>query len=259
MRVDLKNFVGMNIKFNPDECKLVFESDPSVREPGVRTIEQMKEVLADSNVSLPKELYYMYRDVYCSKDLDTTKEHKLRFDVTVIKPGMLGKEFMKTAGHYHPRSFPELYEVVYGEALCLQQRADESDPKKIKEVIVVKAKQGQKIICLPYFGHILINTSDKPLITSNWVSSEFSSEYNLYKEATGAAYYAFDEQGNTKWTKNNFFKELPSITFLTPNDDIAEFGLKTSVPMYSLVNGNLEKIDFLNNPDKYKYGNAFKK
>ncbi|MBL7129964.1 MAG: glucose-6-phosphate isomerase [Candidatus Omnitrophica bacterium] len=256
--IDLNNFLGMNIKFNPQEYKLIFDKDPAIREPAARTIDQMKEVLANSNISSPKELYFMYRDVYCLKDNDIIKEHRLRFDVTVIKPGMLGKEFMKTAGHYHPKSYPELYEIVYGEALCLQQRVDKEDVTKIKEVIVVRAKQGQKIICLPNFGHILINISDKPLITSNWVSSEFSSEYDLYKKARGAAYYAFADQGSIIWEKNKFFNEIPPINFLTPNDDIAEFDLKTRIPMYSLIS-DLRKLDFLNQPDKYKYDNAFKK
>jgi glucose-6-phosphate isomerase len=257
--LDLKNFLGFDVKFDEQQYKLVFADDPSPRTPAVRTIEQMQEVLADPSVSSPKELYYMYRDVYCTKDHNTIQEHKMRFDVTVIKPGMLGKEFMKTAGHYHPGSYPELYEVVYGEALCLQQKADKNNPKVIKEVIVVKAKQGQKIICLPNFGHILINISQKPLITSNWVSAEFSSEYDLYKKAQGAAYYALSDKGNISWQKNKFYTEVPKITFLTPGDDIAQFGLKTGVPMYSLVRGGLKKIDFLNNPNNYKYESAFKK
>ena len=257
--IDLKNFLGMNIKFDEQECKLVFAQDPSQRVPAVRTIAEMQDVLADKSVSSPKELYFMYRDVYCARDNEAIRKNRMRFDVTVIKSGMLGGEFMKTAGHYHPGSYPELYEVVYGEALCLQQRADKGDPKKIREVIAVKAKQGQKIICLPNFGHILINASDKPLITSNWVSSEFSSEYELYKKGQGAAYYAFGDKGKISWRKNSFYTELPEIKFLTPSDNIKEFGLSTGAPMYSLVNGGLGRIDFLNHPEKYKYDHAFKK
>lgn len=257
--VDLQKFLGMDVKFDEQKYQLVFGKDPLGKKPAVRTIEQMKEVLADQSISSPKELYYMYRDVYCEKNNGTIQENKMRFDVTVIKPGMLGKEFMKTAGHYHPGNYPELYEVVYGEALCLQQRADKKDPKKIKEVIVVKAKQGQKIICLPNFGHILINISDKALITSNWVSSEFSSEYELYKVAQGAAYYALADKGGIAWQENNYYTEVPKITFLTPSDNMVQFGLKTGTPMYNLVNGGLNKIDFLNNPEDYKYDQAFKK
>jgi len=256
--VDLEKFVGMKLKLDEEKAKLVFDKDPSAIEPAVRTIAQMKEVLADESVSKPEELYYMYRDIHQSSDTDTIKKYKLRFDITIIKPEKLDKEFMKTAGHYHPGNYPELYEVVYGEALCLQQRFARNDPKKIEEVIVVKAKQGQKIICLPYFGHILINLGPKPLITANWVSSEFSSEYQLYKEAKGAVYYAFDDKGTVKWEKNNYYSQIPAIKFVTSNDDMKVFGLKTGVPMYTLMGNDLAKIDFLNNPDKYEYKDAFK-
>ena len=255
--IDLNNFVGLNVKFNPQVYSLIFDRDPPAIEPAIRTIEQMKDVLVDSAISTPKQLYFMYRDVYCAKDREVIREHKLRFDITVIRPDRLGREFMKTAGHYHPKSYPELYEVVYGEALCLQQRRDEADFTKIKEVIAVRAKQGQKIICLPYFGHILINLTDKPLITSNWVSSEFSSEYELYKKSRGAAYYAFFNNGNIAWEKNKSYTELPNITFLIPNDEISEFGLKTGIPMYSLIN-DLKRLDFLNHPERYEYEKAFK-
>ena len=257
--IDLNKLVGLDIKFDEKECKLSFGKGLTVREPAVRTIGQMREVLADEKVSEPEELYYMYRDVYRLKDDAIIKQHKLRFDITIIKPAILGKEFMKTAGHYHPKDYPELYEVVYGEALCLQQRRDANDFRKIKEVIVVKARQGQKIVCLPNFGHILINAGDKPLITSNWVSSEFSSEYQLYKQSKGAAYYAFAKGKEADWQRNNFYTEIPKIKFVTPADDIAAFGLKSDSPMYSLVEGLLGKIDFLNHHDKYKYDNAFRK
>ncbi|MDD5005144.1 MAG: glucose-6-phosphate isomerase family protein [Candidatus Omnitrophica bacterium] len=256
--VSLNNLVGLDIKLDENKCSLSFENGVTKREPAIRTIEQMKEVLADDSVSQPEELYYMYRDVFCLKDDAVIKKNKLRFDITIIKPAILGNEFMKTAGHYHPKDYPELYEVVYGEAICLQQRYYENDFRKIKEVVAVKARQGQKIVCLPYFGHILINTGNKPLVTANWVSAEFSSEYELYKKSKGAVYYALSKDKEVSWQKNNFYTEIPQIKFVTPNDQMKEFGLKTGKPMYSLVE-DLGKIDFLNHPDKYKYDNVFKK
>lgn len=259
MTVNLKEFLGLDVKFNQAQYRLIFDKNPKPVKVSIRTLDEMKEVLAeDPAIQMPKELYFMYRDVCSVTDTDTIREHKLRFDITIIKPDRLGKEFMKTAGHYHPKSYPELYEVVYGEALCLQQRPDETDFMKIKEVIVVKARQGEKIVCLPYFGHILINPTHKPLITANWVSSGFSSEYELYKKAKGAAYYAFEGKEGISWQKNKSYTQHPRITFLRPNDAISEFGLRTGIPMYSLVS-DLTKIDFLNNPDKYSYEDVFKK
>jgi len=255
--IDLKENVGLDIKFDEQNYSLVFGEGLTDVKPAVRTIDQMKEVLVDSSLAEPKDLYFMYRDVHRIEDEDKIRQHTMRFDITVIKPDKLGKEFMKTAGHYHQGSYPELYEVVYGEAICLQQRFDENDYKIIKDAVVVHAKQGQKIVCLPNHGHILINKGPLPLITANWVSSKFQSQYDKYKEAQGACYYAFDNAGSVRWEKSSFFNEVSEMCIRFPNDEIPEFGLSSKIPMYSLVD-QLDKIEFLNIPTSYKYDSVFK-
>ena len=72
----------------------------------IRWAEDLKPVLA-----YPDELrenfpaYYMFRDLYYSRsDRDRILEMRLRFDITVIPPRRVGKEFIKTFGHYHPEA-----------------------------------------------------------------------------------------------------------------------------------------------------------
>ena len=118
MIVDLKEKSGLGLRFDTDKPSMHFDKDLQSRTPAIRTIDEMQDVLLDKSVGEPKELYYMFRDIYRIPDKPTLERHKLRFDVTAIKPSCLGKEFMKTAGHYHPESFPELYEVVWGRCFC---------------------------------------------------------------------------------------------------------------------------------------------
>jgi len=246
------------IKINTEDFGLIFDDEHLKTDPAIRTIEQMKEVLLDKSVDSPDQLYYMYRDIAFPKDRDTEKENSLRFDITVIKPDRLGEEYMKTAGHYHEDSFPELYEVVYGEAWCFQQRKSEDDFRKIIDVILVKAKQGDKIVCLPDYGHILINPSkDNVLITANWVSSKFNSEYTLYREAGGAAYFFLNVDNQTKILKNNAFGQLPTIRTMRPSGKIDKFGLETGRPMYDLIKKDPKKLEFLNYPKKFDYSDVF--
>jgi len=255
--IDLKDNVGLDIKFDQDSFALIFGDSVKKVQPAVRTMDQMREVTIDTSLKEPEELYYMYRDVCRLGDEEKIKNSDLRFDITIIRPDRLGRELMKTAGHYHQGSFPELYEVVYGRAICLLQHPDEKDYKKIKDVFAVHAKLGQKIVCLPNHGHILINPGPQPLITSNWVSAKFQSQYDKYKQSCGACYYAFDNKGDVRWEKNKFFSQVEDIYFKFPSDEIRQFGLSSNRPMYSLVD-NPEKIDFLNNPTKYKYESVFK-
>ncbi len=257
MIVDLKQHCGLDVKFDTRNLKLIFSSGVNNSEPAVRNLEEMQEVLLDKNITSPQDFYFMYRDVYALLDKDALLKNKLRYDMTVIKPDYLGKELMKTAGHYHPGSYGELYEVVYGKALCLLQRPDPKNHKAIEVVIMAEANQGQKIVIPPGFGHILINPGPECLITSNWVSSCFKSEYDLYKKAGGAAYFVDRSAKKPKIITNTYFVKLADIKCVKPNSDIDKFGLKDNVPIYPLVRDSVKKLDFLNRPMEFAYNDIF--
>ena len=269
MIIDLKEKSGLGLKLDNDKPELLFDKDLKSTLPAIRTIEQMREVLLDKVVQEPQELYYMYRDICRSKDKTILQRNKLRYDVTAIKPFCLGKEFMKTAGHYHPDDFGELYEVVTGRCFCLLQRPNLGNYRIIEEVIFVEAVAGQKIVIPPSFGHILINPGPDYLVTSNWVSSRFSSQYELYKEAQGAAYFVTTSGARLNITphlgikieivKNPYFSEVADISFAQPARQIKRFGLIKDKPMYSLINEDPKKLDFLNHPLDYEYGDVFVK
>lgn len=255
---DLKNTSGIGLKLDTQKCQIIFDQGLVAPSPAIRTISQMQKVLLEPNIQEPQELYYMYRDVHMAKDAGLLKENNLRYDVTVIRPNRLGRELMKTAGHYHPGSFPELYEVVEGRAFCMLQKASPKDCTIIEDVIVVQAISGQKIVIPPGYGHILINPGPGCLVTSNWVSSLFASEYGLYKKAGGAAYFlAVTDKGKLEFIKNKFFKEIPLIRFAKPAKELVEFGLKQGQPIYPIVTKGAKKLDFLNHPESYEYGDIF--
>lgn len=257
MIADLKKYCGLDIKLDTRKPNLIFGEGLNFSHLAVRTLDEMQEVLLDKTIKTPKELYYMYRDVYIS-DKSLLERNKLRYDVTLIKPDCLGKELMKTQGHYHPDNFGELYEVLYGRCFCLLQRPNLKDHQIIKEVILVKAKAGEKILIPPGFGHILINPGPDYLVTSNWVSSNFTSEYDLYKKAQGAAYFVIHSQdGGLEFISNPYFKQLAKIRFVKSTSGIDKFGLAENNPIYSLINQEVKKLDFLNRPLDFSYTDIF--
>jgi glucose-6-phosphate isomerase len=256
--LDLKTTSGLDLKLDKSQNKLLLGKDLTQPEAAVRRIDEMKEVLMGAAINSPTDLYYMYRDVHRLLDADLLKDNALRYDLTVIRPDRLGDELMKTAGHYHPGSFGELYEVVLGECFCMLQRHNPSDYRIIEEVIVVKAKAGQKIVIPPGFGHILVNPGPEYLVTSNWVSSKFSSRYELYKQAKGAAYFVIEKSGKIEFITNKYFSELPKIQFALPEAIIEKFGLRQGNPIYPIIRENAKKLDFLNRPLDFSYTDVFK-
>ncbi len=220
--------------------------------PIVRMLFDMKDVIYDRewlSGASDMELYYMYRELSLSKnDALVMKEHNLRYDITIIPPRMLGCEFVKTAGHYHPEvpgtaiTFPEIYEVLHGEAQYLMQKPE---GEKIKDVILVRVGEGDKVIIPPGYGHLTVNASNKVLKMANWVVRDFESVYAPIKEKGGGAYFLL----NKGIVKNTRYSEVPEIRFLKPSN-FKEIGLHKNKEMYALVR-DINKLEFLTKPQEY--------
>jgi glucose-6-phosphate isomerase len=222
------------------------------REPDIRRLSDMQEVIFDQSWlkdAKDFELYYMYRDLFLSRgDGEKLREQNLRYDITIIPPGMLGREYMKTAGHYHPLvpggsvTYPELYEVLEGEAVYLLQSQDLSD------VVAINASAGDKVLVPPNYGHITINGSNKKLKMANFVAGDFSSLYGPFKEKAGGAYF-FTKDG---WIKNERCPEAGELRRAEAPDSrsLARLGLTKGREMYPLLKEK-GRLEFLTRPDAH--------
>jgi glucose-6-phosphate isomerase len=226
-----------------------------VREPDVRELDEMRGLLLDKDYAQDagnRPLYYMYRDLYKTEQHHTVmQQHNLRFDITVMTDSPLGREYIKTKGHYHPDAqngvpYPEIYEVMDGKAHYLMQERDGSGG--IEDVVVVTATAGDKVIIPPGYGHITINPADQPLKMANWVSTQFESAYGDMVEKQGGAYY---ETIAGEWVKNHKYDSVPDIRFEDPTE-VDELDISAGDSMYTLIESP-DKLAFLNRPHKYQW------
>ncbi len=222
-----------------------------LRKPEVRMALQLKPVLAEPD-RLKEDFpaYFMYRDLYESEeDREKIIASSLRYDITVIPPAKVGREYIKTFGHYHPPankvSYPEIYEVLEGEAIYLLQKRGERD-SVIEDVVAVYAKKGDKVVIPPDYGHVTINPSNSTLKMANWVCRNFSSIYEPYSRLRGACYY-YTTEG---WTKNENYvaPELREVKPIIPD----WLGISKKESMYSLVN-DIDRLRFLVDPTCVDY------
>ncbi len=223
------------------------------REPDVRELDDMRGLLLDTDYAHSAQnrpLYYMYRDLYHDQHLDTIRDHNLRFDITVMNDSPLGRERIKTKGHYHPEArqgvpYPEMYEVMDGRAHFMLQK---TGGETVEDVIVVKAEAGDTVIIPPGYGHITINAGDNPLTMANWVSTQFESRYEDMVEKGGGAYY---ETIAGEFIRNNSYDSVPAIRFATP-EDVPDLRITQDEPMYKLIE-TPNRLGFLNRPHKFQW------
>lgn len=238
--VSLEKISGLPIKL--EGSRITFDGIPTV-EPDVRTIEQMRPVLLDKSISKPKECYYMYRDVCYDRDREMIEKNQLRYDITLIPAQMLGREFNKTLGHFHPKipgtnfTYPEVYEILKGEANYILQNE--------KNFIVVEAGEGDKVIVPTNFGHVTVNSGKETLVMANWVERNFKSEYGPIKEKQGAMYFKTVDG----WVENKNYDSIPKIKRMVPTPFHKHCEKET--PLYTTGLNNIECLDFLKKPQNY--------
>jgi len=216
--------------------------------PGIRTIRDMRTVLADPACMSTDPLYYMYRDLARSDpDRRWLAGHRLRYDITIIPPLDLCGECVKTKGHYHPADpantgYPELYEVLGGEAQFLLQS------RTLDDAVLVDAPAGACVLIPPGYGHVSINPSKgATLAMANLVSTAFASEYGEYETLHGAAYYVMSDG---RIAKNPHYPEVPQLRRIAVKTGQVPANSALRSPIYSLV-GNRQALAFLNEPEKY--------
>ena len=249
MALDLQKISGLPISLDLKSLKLEFQGDFPFIKKSERSLDELRPYLKNPEVKNgPDPVYYVWRYVHLKKDDEKIKTHNLRYDLTLLPPGKIGGEFIKTAGHYH-KSFPEVFEVLLGRAYFLIQSFD-NNPENIKSVFLIEAGPGEKLLIPIGYGHNMISVFNEPLLTANWVSDKAEYDYESYKNNRGASYYFLDNGNLIDIVKNPNYDSVPEIKKIRIKEHL-EFGLIKDRPLYDLVN-NLDKLRFLNYPEEFK-------
>jgi len=192
----------------------------------------------------------MFRDVARSPaDRMWLEKEGLRYDITVIPPGELCGEFVKTLGHFHPNApdghgYPEVYEVLSGEAHYLIQE------RFLSSVALITARENDIVIIPPGYGHVTINPSRNSVLQmANIVSSRFESEYYPYQQKRGAAYYEITDR---TFVKNSLYPQIPDLVICSADHTgTSHAAFKSS--LYQLIAAHDPVLGFLNNPGRFPF------
>jgi len=266
----LSDIVGLPLGLD-ESGSLVFEEGLPPVKPQVRTLEEMRVVLYNQTAIEPGELYYMYRNVGRPEDIERCWAQSLRFDVTVLVPGLVGGELVKTAGHYHPEvgagdgkdglagaaggrtgdaaglTYPELYQVVSGRAHYLLQKPAPGDGGSLADVVIVDCGPGDALYVPPGYGHVTINPGSEHLVMVNVVDGSFSSVYGPYRERHGAAYYEIQEHEESYFIANDHYPDPPEPRLARPTG-LDALGLRPGVPLYRQLAEDPGAFSFLSHP-----------
>lgn len=179
----------------------------------VRTHEKMRDVLKNPEAMGPATHYYMVRG---GTDIR---------NITVMEPGVVGDEYIKTYGHYHIGNLDETYTFAFGEGIVLQQKLVEENgvpqPDRVDVFRAIQVKAGDTAYMPPGFGHLMLNVGKTYLVMiddspvdfgdKDPVSMPGHADYEMVKEMHGFAYYVIEKDGKPALVKNPLYKEVRSF------------------------------------------------
>jgi glucose-6-phosphate isomerase len=183
------------------------QSDDMAFEPyAARTQEKMLDVLMDPSAPGPAIHYYMVRG------------GSKKRNITVLETGTVGREYIKTYGHYHIGDLDETYWFSAGEGVVLQQKlADHNEPSVVEEFKAIKVKAGDSVYMPPGYGHLMVNTGGTWLVmvddspvegADDSASMPGHADYEAVKKMRGFAYYVVEKNGAPALLANTLYKEV---------------------------------------------------
>lgn len=250
---NLSELAGFPVTLKSDGY-LEFGEEVMTPNPEPRTRQAITEVLLYPEQQGPDILYHMYRATGYKKDKIAMMNAGLRFDITVIHPGKIGSEYVKTLGHYHPMapgglySYPEVYQVLYGKAHFLIQKGGDITGE-VEDFVIADFEPGDILLIPPFYGHVTVNPENRPLVMANWIAKDFSSVYGPIRARKGMAYYNVEYRNQSIFMPNDRYGHHPKPRLQEPGD-LDDFGLYREKSMYKSWQEGAD-LNFLVNPNRY--------
>jgi glucose-6-phosphate isomerase len=250
MNVDLTEISGLPISLDLETGQLTATGDVDLGEQGERRLSQLREVLADPKAATDDRICYRtYRGVGTKSDLEMLEKHGLRYDITVILPGVIGREFTKTAGHEHSGApegdwYPEIYEVLHGTAVFVLQEVP-SDAEGRMQI----CRACERIIIPGRFGHLTINITGEPLVVSDLVASACANDYSTFRKMQGSSWYVIANGSGFLLERNPKYVGMlvPEIGFGTRVADL----IPDNLPLIHMFRRNPDDFRLLTEPNEF--------
>ncbi len=240
--VDLAQASGLPLWLDLQSEMLVLAQPLLALHADPQPLRLLEGVLLDAGAPGPEVPCTIYRDVALATDAGVFAESGIRHDLMALAGGRIGREYVKTRGHVascgEEAQCPEVYGVLYGQALFLAQQpaAEPGRPacwSRVRDVRWIEARPGQKVVVPADYGVVVINLGSGPLALSRLVAAEVWPVHLMYQQLSGAAYYVVERDGAPAAEPNpRYAQPLPPVRTEAPLE-APDLGVEEGVALYS--------------------------
>ena len=248
--INLSKTAGFTLWFDPDRLDIQSGAD-LIFSKEARRYQDLQDVLAYPVEFEPAQaVYWNYKLANAGRHIEQLKPMHLTLGLVMLPAMKIGREYIKTHGHYHeampgsPFSYPEVYTLYHGKLLLYLQRRARFDRYELDDCILYEMRPGCSIMIPPGYAHILINPSDQPALMAGLYCLDSVHEYRMVVETRGGGYYFIEQDGKFTPTPNPHYQNLPALRQV---DRLAGTCFSPPDPQQPLWSS------FIANPDRYRF------
>ena len=253
--IDLTPLAGFPLLLKPDTLEVVTPGDIQFTRE-TRRIGEMRPILREPE-ALPAgtAVYWNYKLREAGRAELEFRELGLTFGLVCLPPLKIGREYVKTHGHYHstmPGSqigFPEVYTHFYGQLYLYMQRRQHGSAYLLDDCVIYRMIPGHSIMIPPGYAHILINPSGSPALMAGLYALDAAHDYHPIREMAGGAYYFIEEDGHVGVIPNPRYAACPPLREIEELTETRFAPPAGNRPLWSSFIEDPQSFAFITNPN----------
>lgn len=251
--IDLLENCGLPVALNNEGTGLVFDGALLGGETDTRMLPELSAVLFEKAATGPATLYTLYNDMGDPDTRARLAAHGIRYDIGVLPPLKVGREYIKTTGHYHGSTgaqtpAAEAYEIVHGHAHFILQKQGPDDDRVVEDVAWIEATAGDRMIVPPDYAHVTINPGPDTLVMANVAATACELRFDRIVRMGGMSFFNIDEGGESVFVANSNYEEVPPLREARLRD-LGDAGIESSQPLYEAVADDPAGFAFITTPE----------
>jgi oxalate decarboxylase/phosphoglucose isomerase-like protein (cupin superfamily) len=255
MRVDLSTAAGFPLALDVRTLEMISDGQVKLGRTARRKAELAGVLLDADGLSPATELYWNLPLVDAGPAADLLLQTGLTYSCVLLPPLKVGREFVKTQGHYHPSMagsdipYPEVYTHLWGEPSLLLQRRRNGRADEVDDCVLIELRDGAVVTIPPGYAHVLINPSAQPAAVAGLYSRAFTPVYQPILEMAGAAYYLVDAGDNQVLANPRYVASAP-LRRMNGTADSPFEPPDAGRPLWTSFLADADRYAFLSQPER---------
>lgn len=253
MQINLRGLNHLPVVFDTLDREFHYDTDKiTIRHQKSYNLKKMQKQFLNPFTLFVRDIYKTYS---ISPQEVNLKKLRIKLNLNLILPGLVGVEFLKTRVKKIGLK-PRILEVSFGKAIVLLQKPQKEMKLNKKNVYIITLRQKDKLIIPPEYAYVIINPSKRPSLVLE-VKHQSDRVSKTLDKAKGGAFYIITRNGKMEIVKNPSYKKITKFYKFGLEPALKKLHISAKTPIIKQFIRKHEKFDWFYKKDSVKWSTLY--